>query len=197
MAVDIKQAQQFIKNVLKGGTPGWVSRPQDYKQMVAEFHHKAHEALLEEAYAYRVQDQDLLASPSRRMNIMAAAVFMRKLRTEGKLTCFSHDSPDGDGTASLFVLHATAAGGQFLPVCSIQVPLMWEWSLIRIDPRTQLPNGFRDIGWRSAVRCLIMQGVLSEERAHQIFGAPREVPASRIYRRMLCEHRNGGKRRAA
>lgn len=197
MAVDIGQVRQFVKEQLKGGTPKWIAHPEDYRQMVAEFHAKAQEALLDECYAYKCQDQDLLADPSRRMNLMPAAVFMRKLRNEGKLTCFSHDSPDRDGSASLFVLIPTAKGGEFAPICPIQVPLMWEWSLVRLDPRTQLPSGFRDIGWRSAVRCLVMRGILTEQKAHQIFGAPREVPASRIYRRMLCEYRNGGRRRAA
>jgi hypothetical protein len=166
--------------------------------MVNEWHAQAKENLLEECYAYKYPDQDLLSDPvGRRVNIMPAAVFMRKLRTEAKLTCFSHDSQLNDGSASLFVLVPNTDGGKFEPICSIQVPLMWEWSTIRLDPKTELPAGFRDIGWRSAVRCLITRGILTEQRAHEIFGKPREHPVSRIYRRMLCEHRNGGKRRAA
>ena len=97
----------------------------------------------------------------------------------------------------MFVLMPTANGGEFRPISSIQVPLMWEWSLIRLDPKTQLPSGFRDIGWRSALRCLITKGALTEEQAHAVFGAPGEGAASRIYRKMLGEHRNGGKRYAS
>ena len=195
--IDRRQVEHFVKEQLKGGTPKWYSNPEDYKAMVDEWHREAKENLLAECRAYKFQDQDLLSNPAgRRVNPMSAAEFMRKLRTNG-LTCFSHDSPLKDGSASLFVLVPSKDGGFFQPQCSIQVPLMWEWSTIRLDPKMQLPSGFRDIGWRSAVRCLIENGVWTEEKAHQVFGAPREASVSRIYRRMLCEHRNGGKRLAA
>ena len=196
MAIDRRSVEHTVKELLKNGTPKWVSHPEDYRGMVNEWHAQAKQNLLEECRAYRYQDQALLANPEgRRVNMMPAAVFMRKLRAAG-LTCFSHDSQLADGSASLFVLMPTPRGGEFEPVSSIQVPLMWEWSTIRLDPRTELPSGFRDIGWRSAVRCLITRGALTEEQAHAIFGAPRESYVSRIYRRMLCEHRNGGKRYA-
>jgi len=190
MSVDRKHTLHLIKSLLKGGTPDWYSRPQDYRAMVQEWHAEAQENLLAECREYKVEDQDSLADPAgRRVNIMPAAVLMRKLRDAG-LTCFSHDSPLQDGSASLFVLMATPKGGEWEPMCSIQVPLMWEWSLLRIDPSTNLPTGFRDIGWRSAVRCLITKGVLTEERAHEIFGKPRISAVSRRYRRMLWEHHN-------
>ena len=198
MAVDLKSVGHIVKELLKSGTPKWYSHPEDYKQQVQEWHAEARENLLDECAAYKYEDQDALANPAgRRVNMMPAAVFMRKLRTEGKITCFSHDSQLGDHSASLFVLRSTIKGGEFQPLCSIQVPLMWEWSTIRLDPKTLLPSGFRDIGWRSAVRCLITQGVLTEAHAHEIFGSPREASVSRIYRRMICEHRNGEKRYAA
>lgn len=193
MSVDRRQVAEFVKNVLKGGTPRWLSHPEEYKAMVQEWHREAHENLLAECSAYKTQDQEILADPAgRRVNIMAAAEFMQKLRTAG-LTCFSHDSTLADGSASLFALHSTPRGGEFEPVCSIQVPLMWEWSTIRLDPRTNLPSGFRDIGWRSAVRCLITQGVWTEAYAHKVFGAPRVCRQSTIYRRMLWEYRNAAK----
>lgn len=197
MSVDRSQVKQFIKATLKHGTPDWIRFPQHYKAMANECHREAQENLHAECRSYQAQDQEILSDPrGRRVNMMAAAVFMRKLRSAG-LTCFSHDSELNDGSASLFVLRATPNGGEFEPVCSIQVPLMWEWSTLRIDPRTNLPEGFRDIGWRSAVRCLITQGVWTEEYAHKIFGAPRVARPSVIYRRMLWEYRNEGRRNAA
>jgi hypothetical protein len=196
MAIDRKSVEHIVKETLKHGTPRWVSNPQEYRGMANEWHAQVREDLLAECRAYKFADQDLLSNPKgRRVNLMAAAVFMRKLRSAG-ITCFSHDSQLNDGSASLFVLMPTATGGEFQPMSSIQVPLMWEWSTIRLDPRTNLPAGFRDIGWRSAVRCLITNGVLTEDQAHVIFGKSRESSVSRIYRRMLCEHRNGGKRYA-
>jgi hypothetical protein len=194
MPVDLRQVEIFVQEVLKHGTPRWYSHPQEYKQMVAEWHAEARENLLRECRAYKAQDQEFLATP-RRVNLMPAAVFMRKLRGAG-LTCFSHDSSLGDGSASLFVLVPTENGGEFKPICSIQVPLMWEWSTIRIHPVTQLPDGFRDIGWRSAVRCLISDGVLTEDQADAIFSKPSDGAVSRIYRRLLYEDRNGGKNAA-
>lgn len=197
MAVDRHGAMHVIKELLKSGTPKWYSHPEDYRAMVDEWHRKAHEDLMDECYAYKVDDQDELADPrGRRVNIMAAAVFMRKLRAAG-LTCFSHDSPLQDHSASLFVLVPSKDGGKFEPMASLQVPLMYEWSLLRIDPRTNLPTGFRDIGWRSAVRCLITNGVFTEERAHQIFGEPRIATVSKRYRRMLHHHRNARRQNAA
>jgi hypothetical protein len=191
MSVDRRHTLHLIKELLKGGTPKWYSHPEDYKRLVQEWHKEAQENLLAECRDYKVDDQDSLADPAgRRVNIMPAAVFMRKLRNEGGLTCFSHDSTLKDGTASLFVLMPSARGGEWEPMCSIQVPLMWEWSLLRLDPATQLPTGFRDVGWRSAVRCLIFKGALSEEQAHEIFGKPRISTVSKRYRRMLWEHHN-------
>jgi hypothetical protein len=190
MPIDRRQVEQFVASVLKHGTPDWVRFPRAFKAMVDEWHKQAQEALLEECEAYKVDDQELLADPrGRRVNMMSAASFMAKLRGAG-LTCFSHDSPLADHTASLFVLMPSAQGGEFKPMCSIQVPLMWEWSLLRIDPRTNLPTGFRDIGWRSAVLALIRNGALNEWQAHAIFGKPREASVSKIHRRMLFDHRN-------
>ena len=191
MPVERAKTMQVIKQILKGGTPKWYSHPEDYRNLVAEWHKEAHENLLAECRYYKCDNQESLSNPAgRRVNLMAAAVFMRKLRTEGGLTCFSHDSTLQDGSASLFVLMPTAAGGAWTPMCSIQVPLMWEWPLIRVDPRTNLPSGFRDIGWRCAVRCLITSGALTEARAHEIFGKPRVFAGSRIYRQMLWEYKN-------
>jgi hypothetical protein len=190
MAVDRREAMRFIKGVLKNGTPDWIRFPQHYKALADEWTREARQNLHEECYDYKVQDQDDLADPAgRRVNMMAAAVFMRKARSAG-LTCFSHDSQLADRTASFFVLMPTARGGEFKPMCSIQVPLMWEWSLLRIDPQTNLATGFRDIGWRSAVRVMVEQGALTESKAHEVFGEPRISIVSSRYRRMLWEHRN-------
>lgn len=190
MAVDTRETLKVIHELLKGGTPDWYRFPKDYRAMADEWHKEVQENLLAECRAYRVDDQDILSdSTDRRVQPMPAGVFMRKLRNAG-LTCFSHDSPLQDHSASLFVLTPTREGGVFRAICSIQVPIMWEWSLLRIDENTGLPTGFRDIGWRSAVKCLVTHGVLSEERAHEIFGKPRVSRVSRIYRRQLWEYHN-------
>ena len=191
MAVDKKETLELIKRLLKGGTPDWYRFPQDYKRLVQEWHAEAQENLWLECRRYKVDDQDDLADPAGRyVNIMSAARFMAKLRN-ARLTCFSHDSPLRDHSASLFVLMPTRAGGEFRPMCSLQTPLMYEWSLLRIDAKTNLPTGFKNIGWRSAVLSLIRNGALTEDRAHQIFGKPRISVVSKRYRRILWEFRNG------
>lgn len=196
MSVDRRQVARFIKEVLKSGTPDWYRFPRDYKAMVDEWHREAQENLWAECRAYKDGEQETLSNiAGRRVNIMSAAEFMRRLRAAG-LTCFSHDSELKDGTASLFVLMPTINGGEFEPMASIQVPLMWEWTTMRIDPVTNLPCGWRDIGWRSAVLSLIKSGALTEEQADRIFGKPRVASVSRIHRRLLFHYRNGGNRNA-
>jgi hypothetical protein len=195
MSVNRKETLHLIKEMLKGGTPDWYRFPHHYKAMVDEWHKQARENLLAECSAYKVDDQDLLAKVAeRRVNMMRSAAFMKKLRTAG-VRCFSHSSQLNDGTASLFAVIKQGMDAQ--PICSIQVPMMWEWSTLRIDPATDLPSGFRDIGWRSAVKCLIVQGALTEAHAHEIFGEPRNTRVSRVYRRILFDHRNDRRQNAA
>ncbi len=192
MGVNRKQTLEVIQQLLKGGTPKWYSHPEDYKAMVDEWHKAAHENLIADAYAYRNSHQEILTNPAgRRVNMMPAAVFMRKLRVEGKLTCFSADSQLKNGTASLVVFLPDFQGGHWEPICSIQVPLMWEWTTLRVDPKTGIADTVRDVGWRSSVEWLIRKGALTEERAHEIFGAPRMWRGSTIYREKLHLHRNG------
>lgn len=188
MPVDRRQVSDFIKEVLKHGTPDWIRWPEDYRHLADEWHQQARENLLEECERYQTQDQQFLSDEKMsRVNMMQAATFMKKLRDNG-VKCFSHDSQLRDGSASLSAV--TPDGVEAKSIVSIQVPWMWEWSLLRIDPTTNLPNGFRDIGWRSAVLALIKNGVLSERKAYDIFGRP-IGPRGRIFRRMVHEYRNG------
>jgi len=195
MAVDRAQVGQFVKELLKHGTPDWVRFPEDYRAMVQEWEAKTREDLLAECRAYRHEDQDILSDvESRRCNPIRASEFMQKLRDAG-VKCFSHASTLEDGSASLFCL--TPYGSEPKPMASIQVPMMWEWSTIRLDPNTKLPTGFRDIGWRSAELSLIRHGVLTEDEAHRIFGRPRVSRVSKVWRQQLHAIRNGGHRNAA
>jgi hypothetical protein len=189
MPVDVKSVRAFVKEVLKHGTPDWIRFPEDYKYAAQEWDKQVREDLINECRQYRDEDQEVLSDVvSRRVNPMRASMFMKKLRANG-VKCFSHTSQLNDGTASLFCVtpDAILAG----PVCSIQIPMMWEWTTLRLDPRTQLPSGWRDIGWRTAQLWLIKKRVLTEEKAYEIFGRPRVSRVSKVWRRQLHAWKNG------
>jgi hypothetical protein len=195
MSVDRRQVAAFVKEVLKHGTPDWIRFPEDYKRAAQEWDKQVREDLIRECRQYRNQDQDILADvKARRGNPMRASMFMKKLRAAG-IKCFSHMSELNDGTASLFCVTPDNVVAE--PVCSIQVPVMWEWTTIRMDPRTQLASGYRDIGWRSAMLGLIKKRVLSEDEAYKIFGRPRVSRVSKVWRKQLHAWKNGEDRKNA
>jgi hypothetical protein len=180
-----------IRELLKDGTPDWVSHPEHYRAMAEEDKAMHRENTLRMAAEYAVEDQDLFTDEeSRKVNIMHAVDFMRKLRAAG-VKCFSHDSQLRNGTAGLHAIVPGDGGAQCTFIATMQVPFMCEWSVIKTDAYGAM-TGFKYIGWRDSVLALIRKRVLTEEKAHEIFGPPRGA-ASRRYRRLLKEFRQTGK----
>ena len=66
---------------------------------------------------------------------------------------------------------------------------MYEWSILKVD-RHGLPAGEDFRGWRTVLIQLITKGILTEARAHQIFGKPTDSEVSLIYRESLYYIRN-------
>jgi hypothetical protein len=66
---------------------------------------------------------------------------------------------------------------------------MIEWSVLRLDDHG-IANGEEYRGWRTVVSQLILKGVLTEKRAHEIFGRPTDSIVSRKYRQRLWEYRH-------
>jgi hypothetical protein len=186
-----KATQRAIKEILKDGTPDWVSHPEHYRQMAEEDRQAHLENARRAAAHYKVRGQDILADfGTRFVNIMSATEFMRKLRSAG-VTCWSHESQLRNGTAGLHCVTQSWNGAKPIYVASIQVPWMCEWTIVRTDAHG-LVTGFRFIGWRDAVKALITKKVLTEAQAHKVFGAPREAAVSSLYREDLKAFRNNG-----
>jgi hypothetical protein len=78
----------------------------------------------------------------------------------------------------------------------MQIPAMVEWSILNLD-KHGLPAGEGYRGYRTAIAQLIKKGVLTEKKAHEIFGKSTEGTVSRRYRRSLHAIRNSVKRESA
>jgi hypothetical protein len=74
-------------------------------------------------------------------------------------------------------------------VCACQVPYMWEYSVLHIDPRTGLPLNEKQRGWRTVLLRLIQSGHVTEQQALEVFGEA-IGQASRRYREQLFFWRN-------
>lgn len=185
---DMTTTRASIRHMLSGGTPNWVKWPQDYKAFVKEafqFEKEKSNAMVQQ---YKMEDQEILANPQGRMvNSISTFDFIAKLRNNG-VRCFFVDNGFPPQTVALW---ATRPGtNQLAYITYIQVPQMYEWDVLKLD-RHGLPAGLDYRGWRSAVSRLITESILTEKKAHEIFGKPVLSPVSRIYRRTLWLFRNG------
>jgi hypothetical protein len=117
---------------------------------------------------------------------MSTRDFILKLRKNG-VRCFTIDN-GMKGTVGLWAMRPNA--NQPTYVCFLQIPAMYEWSLLRLDGHG-LPAGERFRGWRTVLSQLIVKKVLTEKRAHEIFGRPTESINGRRYRETLFNYRNG------
>lgn len=185
---DLQTTTKTIKELLKDGTPDWFSHPEDYKNFVRENAQYDYETSRDMVLEYRMEDQEqLIDFNARNVNIIGSKEFVLKLRENG-VHCIAHYN-GRPGTAGLWAIVPTTHGTDVRFITEIQIPAMIEWSVLRLDEHG-LPNGCDYIGWRNAVSMLIRKGVLSEERAHEIFGRPTDSIVSRRYRRTLWAHRH-------
>jgi hypothetical protein len=183
---DIKTTRESVKQLLANGTPDWVKHPEEYKAFVKESFQAEKEQSDEQVKSYRMDDQELLTDEKpRKVHIISTRDFIKKLRDHG-IKCFTVDNGMA-GTVALWC----AKGQQMEYICYLQVPAMYEWSILRLD-RHNLPAGEKFRGWRTVLVQLILKGILSEDRAHQIFGKPVGGKVSSRYRRSLWEFRNLG-----
>lgn len=188
---DLNRTRQSIKELLKDGTPDWVKFPHDYKALAQEW--KEYEKQQSDAMVaqYRMPGQEILSDPEpRKINIVNTREFLKRLRDNG-VTCFTFYN-GMPGTVGLWACRPNRSEVEYIAYC--QVPCMYEWSVLRLDAHG-LPNGEDFRGWRTVLSQLIIKEILTEEKAHKIFGEP-SGPASVIYRRTLWNFRNGIGRRA-
>lgn len=183
-----KVTEESIKVLLKNGTPDWYKHPKDYKNFAIEYTQSEHEnnrALVSE---FRMEDQDILVDfRARNVNIMSTKDFVLKLRANG-IKCFAlyHGMP---GTCGLWVVVPSSNGAVLRSIGMMQTPAQIEWSVLRLDEHG-LPAGEDYRGWRTLVCLLVRKGILTERRAHEIFGRPTDSIVSRRYRRTLYAHRH-------
>lgn len=184
---DLPTTRESIQSILAGGTPDWVKHPEDFKAFARESYLAEKEISDKMAQRYAMEDQeDLTNETARKVNPMSTDDFMRKLRAAG-IKCFTvyNGLP---GTVGLWCLPSKQLQ-KARYICFLQVPAMYEWSVLRLDKRG-LPAGEKFRGWRVPVIELIRKEIFTEYQAHKIFGPPSNGSVFSRYRQSLWEIRN-------
>lgn len=183
-----KATERAIQRMLKDGTPDWVSHPNDYRNFVHEEFQREKEMSDFAVRNFRMEDEDILTDRKRRLvNIIHIREFLRRLHTNG-VQCFTTYAGMPD-TAGLWAVVPGYEQLGHLYICYVQIPYMCEWSVLKLDAHG-LPAGEEYRGWRTALWRLIEEGVLTEQKAHQIFGEPCSDSIARRYRQSLYWLRN-------
>jgi hypothetical protein len=184
---NIKATQATIKKLLADGTPNWVKFPNDYKNFVRESFQAAKEESDSQVSGYKMERQELLMNAkARKVNAISTRDFIDKLRRNG-VKCFTVDNGFPPQTIALWAVKPDSDKLQY--VCYLQVPAMYEWSVLKVD-RHGLPAGEDFRGWRTVLAQLITKQILTEAKAHKIFGRPTDGEVSVIYRESLWFLRN-------
>ncbi len=184
---DMKATRASIKQMLSNGTPNWVKWPEDYKHFVRESFQAEKEASDNQVSQYKMEHQDILTnSKARKVNAIATRDFIQKLRQNG-VKCFTVDNGFPPQTVALWAVRPNSNQVQY--VCYLQVPAMYEWSVLKVD-RHGLPAGEDFRGWRTVLAQLITKNIMTEAKAHAVFGKPTDSEVSLLYRETLYYIRN-------
>ena len=184
---NVKATQESIKRLLADGTPNWIKWPQDYKNFVRESFQAAKEESDSQVSDYKMANQDILTNAAaRKVNAIRTRDFIEKLRRNG-VKCFTVDNGFPPQTVALWAVKPDS--DKVVYVCYLQVPAMYEWSILKVD-RHGLPAGEDYRGWRTVLVQLVTKGILTETKAHKIFGRPTDSEVSMIYRESLYFIRN-------
>lgn len=187
---DLKTTRESIKKLLADGTPNWVKWPEDYKNFVKESFAAEKEASDNQVSDYKMEHQDILTNAeARKVNAIGTREFIQKLRSIG-VKCFTIDNGFPPQTVALWCVKPFS--DEIIYICYLQVPAMYEWSLLKID-RHGLPFGEDFRGWRTVLMQLITKNVLTEKKAHESFGKPTDSEVSLVYRKSLWFLRNHAK----
>ncbi len=188
---DIKRTRESIKQMLSGGTPDWCRFPLDYKYMAQEWIQYEKENSDAQVRQFRMPGQEMLSDAApRKINLVCTWEFLTKLRQNG-IQCFTFYN-GMKGTAGLWAARPNREEVEY--IAYVQTPAMYEWSVLRLDAHN-LPIGENFRGWRTVLAQLILKEILTEEKAHNIFGEP-SGEQSVFYRRTLWNFRNGIGRKA-
>ena len=200
---NLKRAEQAAQEICRKGVPRWASHPHEFKNWALECYMKDKEESTAQVADYRMEEQETLTDHKARMiRTIGTRNFLEKLRDNG-VHCFTYQVPPGPGTpkemlntVGLWAEVPTErnVGHEYLGrnhqyICYMDIPTMYEWSVLRTDSH-DLPIGEAFRGWRTVLSQLIQKKVLTEAKAHEIFGEPYGA-TSRIYRKTLYNLRNG------
>lgn len=193
---DKAAALATARELYKGGTPRWISHPEEFRAMAEEDYLESKELSDRMAMAHHTPNQDILTDYKPRLvNSWDTREFLFKLRASG-VACFTCQTPPQPGipswlanTTGLFAVVPSQMSAGHQKICSMQIPTMFEWSVLLVDHHN-LQRG-QVIGWRTVLEQLICKRVMTEQRAHEVFGAPIGSRASLPYRKKLHEFRNG------
>lgn len=120
--------------------------------------------------------------------VMHSSTFITELRKAG-ITCFYTEHPQPQ-KATLMISRQNG----LMPAevaCWVQVGFMPELSIMRFDEHG-VPLDERRRGWRTCLLQLILKSVITEEKANEIFGKPKQTAAFARYNGLLQSFRNAG-----
>lgn len=126
---------------------------------------------------YRLDHQEELQQ-DRTGRILHMNVFLLMLRQAGVKARYA-DKGAFPGMLGLWVNHNDV--DQY--ICFVHVPYMQEYEELYFD-EYDVPLGPKRRGWRTVLLRLMIAGVLTEEAAHAVFGAP---PVNAVSRRYWAE----------
>lgn len=191
---DIDATHEAIQTMLAGGTPNWVKWPHEYKAYAKECFAAEKENSDKMGMGYRWHDQDVLTNKeARQINPIKTRDFLERwLRPAGiKFTVMDNKFRNAVGvpTVGLWCVPPTRTN-KLRYVCYLDVPFMWEWSVLKLDNHG-IPSGEESRGWRTVAVQLVEKEIITEQQCHKIFGVPSPNQVSARYFRSLWEKRNG------
>jgi hypothetical protein len=112
--------------------------------------------------------------------VMTHAEVITKLRKAG-VSCFYRQHPHPDKATLLYLKDGI---GEPEVACWVQLGQMPELSIMNFD-QYGVPLAERRRGWRTVLLQLILKGIISEKKAHEVFGRPRQDAAFDRYNSLL------------
>jgi hypothetical protein len=186
--INRKKVEKVVGEILKDGTPDWVSHPLHYRNWLEEEEQADKARSDEAAKQYRMEDQkELTDEDASLVNFRNVNSFIRTLRENGVRCKISQTEPQ---TCGLYAIRQGYEQLGFQFITSMQVPMMPEWGLLREEAHG-CPDGEAAIGWRQVLVKLVAKGIFSEQQVHEIFGEPIATNRSLRYRRTMHAIRNG------